>query len=158
MVTPSNTPATNYPISTGSPQDQTPCQEPPLRNRDPITLRSCNLPIDTNKPHVHTPRTSEPGCQWTPAEDSRPHRKPVPGAFRDTGTSTPEHQQHKKQAAAESERSPASPHRHQNTTQYRIPPHTLRKCRTPPHTPPQNHQKTHKRTQKHTKRVRKTTH
>ena len=109
-----------------------------------------------------TNRTSEPGCQWTPAEDSRPQQKQT-GAPRDTGKHRPNintHRQKKTAQNTESGRSlrtahPAGP---QHTAYSRTHCGNITPSAGMPQKTTQKRTKPQKTTQKHNTRVRKNTH
>ena len=70
-VTPSNTPASQHTIPTGSPLHP----NRTLRNTPPApVVQITDSHEQASRSRTH--RTSESGCQWTPAEDSQsPHTK-----------------------------------------------------------------------------------
>ena len=164
-VTPSNTPASQRTIPTGSPAEH-PCTRTAPAEQNPLAPVVHITDSHEQASRSRTNRTSEPGYQWTPAEDSR-----SAAADRRTqghGQTPPEHQHTPASAAPRKEHRadailaplhlciPVSILRPRipspcRTASYTTRPHTLRECRTIPHNTTEHNRKQHKTEQNHTK-------
>ena len=169
-VTPSNTPASQHTIPTGSPAGHPCTRTAPCGT--PLPLRSCKSPTATNKPHVHE-RTEplSPDVNGLPQKTAGQQQKQT-GAPRDTGKHRPNINTHRQQQhhGKNTERTPslhpcipASVLRPcifcpRPAASYTTRPHTLRECRTVPHNTTEQNGKQHKTTQKRTKPQKNATH